>query len=97
MTLHTVFCSRFLTITFLQYLILQSTRQGNHTVFLGVLGEVFLTSFLMNLALLGTLLVDLFLLSSEIVLYDLLCLPMRYLQVIACYHILDSCSKIIDI
>ena len=86
-----------LTVTLLEHLVLQTAGKGDHTLVLGVLGQVFLTCLLMYLTLLVALSLELLLLLLKIVLYNHLGIAMRHLQFTACQHILDSLCKIVGI
>ena len=92
---HGVLSCRLLAVTFLQHLILQTAGKRHDAVLLGILGEVFLTSLLMHLALLGALSLDLLLLLGKIFLHNRLGVTMRHFQFVTLQHILDGLCKIV--
>ena len=95
MTHHGILSRRLLTVTFLQHLILQTAGKCDDTILLGILGEIFLTSLLMHLALLGALSLDLLLLLGKVFLHDALGVAMRHFQFVTLQHILDGQCKIV--
>ena len=80
-----------------QHLILQAAGQRDDAVFLGILGQILLTSLLMGLAGLHTLLVDLLFLSGEVLLYNALSLTALDFQLMTAQDILDGLCEVIDI
>ena len=96
MALNLIGSLRSLAITFTQNLILQTALSSDDTILLAVLGEELLTSFLSNLALLGSSSLSLSLLLCKEVLYQLLSLLLAELKLTG-DGILYSLCKIINI
>ena len=91
---HRVLGRRFLAVTLLQHLVLKTAGQRDDTILLGILCQIFLAGFLVHLALLGALCLNLLFLLLEILLNNRLGLTMRHLQLLALQHILDGLGEI---
>ena len=80
---------------FLEHLILQAAGQYHHAILLGVLGKVALALGPGGLALLGPLGVDARLLLGEVLRNERLRLAVGHLKVVAVYHVVDGCRKVV--